>query len=877
MNMFKNKRILPSLLLATMLTQSVLPVSAKDTDSSSDKAEEMASNSEMMNESDENMMLAEQERVMAEEASESDSSEEITETADEYGIISKEILGEQEFFDEEYNVVSEEADEEQELTDNKMLEKELSNAETDISLFGVMPENAELSIETDNNAVSLLEDAGFITDDQTVLSSYDIKITDGEEKYQPVEYGESLELNLGHVNTDLYSDICVYHVDDDGNMEEVSSYINDDGELIATAESFSSYTTVANKAKNLEATLKTGREFNIAIKKLVDSSVRQPRSEDTTITNIKWSDSSFEDGITIQKSGTPVYAKLDTDGTTVLLYTDAESVFLNSNCSSMFERFEALADLDMLDTKIDTSNVTNFSSFFSLCKNLKAVNLKSFSTSKANNMTGMFSGCSSLEELDVSGFNTSNVNIFSDMFSACSSLKNIDVSGFDTSKGIYFGNMFDYCVSLTDLDVSSFDTRGTYDDDDFNGHFFEGCDNIVTFKAPKLMKDAFSLPTYFISDIEKKWYRLDEEGNVIDKVIAVTLNNVNQSYTYVVKEDPTYYSVTFNAGEGFETKIERVEEKGLLDVPEIPEKEGYTFTGWYKDEACEEEWSFTEDTVVADTVLYAGWEKVASESTENTENTEDKIPESADVDAEAETKTETEDVSEAETIKDIKEPENKNIPEPEQDKDPEESPENTIYNNVRYHKILMRADVKTETKTKLTWKKVNGADGYLIYLTGCGKNVLKDNLYKTVKKGSKTTLMLKNLEKGEHYKAMVKAYKIKNGKKVVLTSSYSAHWIQGDYDKDSTNTKSITLKSKKILKMSVGNTSKIKAKFNGYDSNKEIFWKHHMTKEYRYFSYDTKIATVSKSGKIKAVKKGTTKVAVVAPNGKWKLIKIKVQ
>ena len=47
-------------------------------------------------------------------------------------------------------------------------------------------------------------------------------------------------------------------------------------------------------------------------------------------------------------------------------------------------------------------------------------------------------------------------------------------------------------------------------------------------------------------------------------------------------------------------------------VPEAPEKEGYEFGGWYKEEECENEWNFEEDTFTlaeGQTVmkLYAKW------------------------------------------------------------------------------------------------------------------------------------------------------------------------------------------------------------------------------------------------------------------------------
>ena len=48
----------------------------------------------------------------------------------------------------------------------------------------------------------------------------------------------------------------------------------------------------------------------------------------------------------------------------------------------------------------------------------------------------------------------------------------------------------------------------------------------------------------------------------------------------------------------------------LLQLPEPPSREGYTFTGWYKDYACFEPWNDPADTVQSDMTLYAGWQKL---------------------------------------------------------------------------------------------------------------------------------------------------------------------------------------------------------------------------------------------------------------------------
>ncbi len=46
-----------------------------------------------------------------------------------------------------------------------------------------------------------------------------------------------------------------------------------------------------------------------------------------------------------------------------------------------------------------------------------------------------------------------------------------------------------------------------------------------------------------------------------------------------------------------------------LEIPEEPTREGYTFTGWYRDRDCTVEWDLENDTVAESMTLYAGWEE----------------------------------------------------------------------------------------------------------------------------------------------------------------------------------------------------------------------------------------------------------------------------
>ncbi len=74
-----------------------------------------------------------------------------------------------------------------------------------------------------------------------------------------------------------------------------------------------------------------------------------------------------------------------------------------------------------------------------------------------------------------------------------------------------------------------------------------------------------------------------------------------------------YYTVTWNLNyEGAPSpEAERAEAGTFLTEPSEPEREGFIFTGWYKEAACDNLWNFTADVITGNTELYAGWEEAA--------------------------------------------------------------------------------------------------------------------------------------------------------------------------------------------------------------------------------------------------------------------------
>ncbi len=70
------------------------------------------------------------------------------------------------------------------------------------------------------------------------------------------------------------------------------------------------------------------------------------------------------------------------------------------------------------------------------------------------------------------------------------------------------------------------------------------------------------------------------------------------------------FTISFDSKGGTDVPAHNQMYGELLEVPEPPTREGYEFTGWYKDHSCFDRWDVEQDTVETDMTLYAGWEKL---------------------------------------------------------------------------------------------------------------------------------------------------------------------------------------------------------------------------------------------------------------------------
>lgn len=185
-------------------------------------------------------------------------------------------------------------------------------------------------------------------------------------------------------------------------------------------------------------------------------------------------------------------------------------------------------------------------------------------------------------------------------------------------------------------------------------------------------------------------------------------------------------------------------------------------------------------------------------------------------------------------------------------------------------KIQARASKTTSKSVKLTWNRVKGADGYLVYGNRCNSGGKKYSykLLKTITKGTTKTYTQSKLKKGTSYKYMVCAYKLVDGQKVTIAASKTIHAVTdgGKYG----NAKSVKVNKTKVS-IKKGKSYTIKA--SEVKKSKKL-QKH---RSLSYESSNTKIATVSKKGVIKAKAKGSCTIYVYAQNGMYKTVKVTVK
>ena len=176
-------------------------------------------------------------------------------------------------------------------------------------------------------------------------------------------------------------------------------------------------------------------------------------------------------------------------------------------------------------------------------------------------------------------------------------------------------------------------------------------------------------------------------------------------------------------------------------------------------------------------------------------------------------------------------------------------PENGDAAGSTYNILQLKVKKAKKTSVKIAWKSVKGAAGYVIYGAPCGSRYARLADVKT------TSFTQAKLNKGKYYKYFVAAYDRYGN---ILASSKTVHIATSGGKKG--NTKSIKLNKKKVT-LEKGKKFKLKATLK----NGSLKVSKH--RKVAYESDNPAVATVSKSGKIKAVSVGTCHVYAYAQDG----------
>lgn len=338
---------------------------------------------------------------------------------------------------------------------------------------------------------------------------------------------------------------------------------------------------------------------------------------------------------------------------------------------------------------------------------------------------------------------------------------------------------------------------------------------------------------------EFNWYfNLDSSGPLLKNTPYTIVENANIKYT-----------ITYNTNGG--SQIAEGNQTNLPDPLPAATKDGYDFAGWYTDA------DFTTiarpgQALTADTTLYAKWVEHRHTFRDEWSSNDTSHWHAATCEHTTEKKDEAADK-----------------------KNTESKPVKVKRTEAKDAALNSKFNVKAGKTVKVTWGKVKDADGYDVYMAYCGKD--KEKVVKSVKAADSLSVEISKLKKKginqkKNIKCHVLAYKMVDGKKVTVAKSITIH-AAGKKNKSVTDAKSIKLKKTSYV-LAKGKKAVVKASIVKKNKKRPII--NHIS-EFRYATSDSKVAVVSKNGKITAKGKGSCSIYVYATNGCAQKIKVVVK
>ena len=169
----------------------------------------------------------------------------------------------------------------------------------------------------------------------------------------------------------------------------------------------------------------------------------------------------------------------------------------------------------------------------------------------------------------------------------------------------------------------------------------------------------------------------------------------------------------------------------------------------------------------------------------------------------------------------------------------------------------------------VSWRKYPGTAGYDVFWCYCNGSI---NYKKagTVKNG-KLSMTHKNLKSNREYKYFVAAYKMVKGRKIYIAKSNEVHVAM----KKARTTNAFSIKvNRTTVILKPGKTFRLKCQLTSENRKKKLL---SHPSSYRYYTTNSKIATVSQNGVIRAKAKGSCSIYILACNGGYKRVTVKVK
>ena len=603
------------------------------------------------------------------------------------------------------------------------------------------------------------------------------------------------------------------------------------------------------------------------------------------------------------------------DGCTSLKTIDLSGLNTSrlEDIDAMFESCSSLTSVDFSD--FDTSRVTGLDHLFMSCYSLTSIDLSDLNTSSVSTMQAMFHGCENLTFIDLSSFNTASVKAMTNMFAGCKALQTIVVGdSWSTDKitsAAGDANMFYKCTNLVGGNGTTFDPDHINKDyarvdnpPDAPGYLT----HVKTIVHPVTVTvegggTASASPESGTMDTEVELTAEPDTGWHFKewKVVSVGVT-IDENNKFTIGKKDVEVKAVFEKCSGFCEEMKEVKATCTKDGTKA-----YwtckTCGKMYSDKDCTtvitkpevlpkghklEKVDEVKATCTKDGAK-AYWtckmcKKLFSDKDGKTEITKPVvIPKTGHNWGDWKTTKEPTETATGEKQRVCKNDsfhvEKETIPIKKSESTPTSETETQAKNEVKNVSGIPLAKMiaKGKKSLKITWMKVNGAEGYDIFFAACGQNEKKTKckLVKTVTGNSKFSWTKTKLKAKKAYKAYVKAWVMENGNKKYVGTSPLVHAFTANGTKTQTNAKNVKVEKTKIS-VKKGKTKKIKVvSIAKVKSKLELMDKSHAAK-LRYLSTDKKIATVNKSGKIKGISKGSCYVYVYAHNGVSRRITVKV-